>query len=186
VHILSTHRRTLLDGSTLAHTHHLGFKLPFHPSHSLFSLDPTLQTQLEPDAMLSEKIRSRVGPILQRLPMLTHFSMIPFALIGPTYLPFTFGTILIFIHCMLMTVNIRYALSFIPSHPSFAKGSILPITTATATSINDGLLSPADMQNDMGRFPSVERCQSPLGNRLASRIRFCPTYTPFTYRRFDV
>jgi hypothetical protein len=39
--------------------------------------------------------------------MLTHMSMIPFALLGPTYLPYLFGAILLYVHCMLWTVNLR-------------------------------------------------------------------------------
>jgi hypothetical protein len=57
--------------------------------------------------MLPHNVRRNLGPILQRLPMLTHLSMIPFALLGPTYLPYLFGAILLYVHCMLWTVNLR-------------------------------------------------------------------------------
>jgi hypothetical protein len=57
--------------------------------------------------MLPHNVRRNLGPILQRLPMLTHLSMVPFALLGPTYLPYLFGAILLYVHCMLWTVNLR-------------------------------------------------------------------------------
>lgn len=62
--------------------------------------------------MSSNTFRRNLAPITQRLPMLSHFGMIPFALLGPRYIPWFFGVCLILVHCMLMTVNIRYAIHF--------------------------------------------------------------------------
>lgn len=57
--------------------------------------------------MTSTTFRRHLAPITQRLPMLSHFGMVPFALLGPRYIPWFFGVCLILVHCMLMTVNIR-------------------------------------------------------------------------------
>lgn len=63
---------------------------------------------------LPANVRRNMGPILQRLPIMTHISMIPFVLLGPTYLPYLFGMVLVFVHCMLWTVNLRYVPSTDP------------------------------------------------------------------------
>ena len=53
------------------------------------------------------RIKRHLGPLLQRLPMISHALMVPFIVLGPSAYPFTFGLILIALHVSMWVINLR-------------------------------------------------------------------------------